>query len=162
MMLLNIIYIYLKQLILLVVVLYVKEKDIQEKKNIRIMNENKEYYFVYGTLKRGYGNNRILSQSKTAKFVEEGITEPKFSLYNLGFFPGVKNNGTTSIHGEIWEVSDNETKQRLDMLEGYNKNNPNEGLYNKQKIIVNNKEVNIYILNRDVNENNKITTGIWD
>ena len=45
--------------------------------------EEKEYYFVYGTLKRGYGNNRILQQSPTALFIAEGITTPAFNLYHL-------------------------------------------------------------------------------
>lgn len=124
----------------------------------------KTYYFVYGTLKRGYGNNRILQQSPTAQFIEEGVTEAKFNLYHLGGFPGVTENGETAIHGEIWEVSDDYTKQRLDMLEGYRKDAPTEGLYNKKTIKVNDKDVNIYILNRTnyITETNKITTGKWE
>lgn len=125
-------------------------------------NTEKAYYFVYGTLKRGYGNNRILQQSPTAKFIEEGVTKPEFNLYHLGGFPGVTEHGETAVHGEIWEVSDDYTKRRLDMLEGYNESAPTQGLYNKKIIEVNNKEVNIYLFNRHPNENLKITTGKWE
>lgn len=124
--------------------------------------EEKEYYFVYGTLKRGYGNNRILSESSTAKFVEEGATEPEFNLYDLGWFPGVTENGETSIQGEIWEVSDEQTKRRLDQLEGYRADNPTGGLYNKRLINVNDKQVNIYLINRTPISNNKIESGVWN
>lgn len=121
-----------------------------------------EYYFVYGTLKRGYGNNRILQQSSTAEFIEEAVTEPKFNLYHLGGFPGVTENGETAVHGEIWAVSDQETKRRLDMLEGYRKDAPKQGLYDKKIININNKKVNIYLINNYYNENNKIKTGKWE
>ncbi len=87
------------------------------------MNTNNlEYYFVYGTLKQGHGNNRILQQSSTAKFIENAITEPNFTMISLGAFPGVVEGGSTAIHGEIWSVEDDETKRRLDSLEGYYKN----------------------------------------
>lgn len=124
--------------------------------------EELEYYFVYGTLKRGYGNNRILQQSPTAQFVEEGVTSPEFNLYHLGGFPGVTENGETAIHGEIWSVQDEHTKRRLDMLEGYRQDDPTSGLYNKKIIKVNDKNVNIYLINRNMSKNNKITTGKWE
>lgn len=124
--------------------------------------EELEYYFVYGTLKRGYGNNRILQQSSTAQFIEEGVTAPEFNLYHLGGFPGVTENGETAIHGEIWSVQDSETKRRLDMLEGYRKDDPTGGLYNKKTIEINDKQVTIYLINRYNNEKNKLTTGKWE
>ena len=124
--------------------------------------EELEYYFVYGTLKRGWGNNRIFQTSPTAKFIEEALTEPKFNLYHLGGFPGVRENGETAVHGEIWSVSDEHTKRRLDMLEGYYKESPKDGMYDKKKIIVNNKEVNIYLINRLVTQDKQIKTGIWE
>ena len=124
--------------------------------------EELEYYFVYGTLKRGYGNNRILQQSSTAQFVEEAVTAPEFNLYHLGGFPGVTEGGDTAVHGEIWSVQDDETKRRLDMLEGYYKEDPTAGLYNKKTIEINNKQVNIYLINRYNNEKNKIKSGKWE
>lgn len=124
--------------------------------------EELEYYFVYGTLMSGHGNNRILQQSSTAQFIEKGVTAPEFNLHHLGGFPGVTENGDTAIHGEIWSVQDVETKRRLDMLEGYRKEDPTGGLYNKKVIEVNNKQVNIYLINRYNNEKNIIKSGKWE
>jgi gamma-glutamylcyclotransferase (GGCT)/AIG2-like uncharacterized protein YtfP len=124
--------------------------------------EKTEHYFVYGTLKSGYGNNRILAESSTAKLVGEGKTEPKFNLYNLGFFPGVTENGSTAVTGEVWSVSDKETKMRLDRLEGYDASNPTRGLYNKIEIPVNGMTVNMYTINRDMSNYTQITSGTWE
>lgn len=73
--------------------------------------------FVYGTLKKGYGNNRILQNS-----VFKGCfyTEPRFSLYPVspdGGFP-VACRGKSHIVGEVYEI-DLITLQRLDYLEGH-------------------------------------------
>lgn len=127
------------------------------------MNNNLEYFFVYGTLKSGYGNNRILQQSPTALLVENAATAPEFNLYDLGPYPGVTEGGDTSIKGEIWSVSDVATKNRLDMLEGYNPIAPDKGHYNKKIIDINDKKVNIYLINRQyTNTTNKINSGLWE
>lgn len=72
-------------------------------------------YFVYGTLKRGYGNNIVLG---TAKFVGEGVTVSQdFKMLNGGF-PMVFTGGNFGIKGEIFEVNDEQTERNLDRLEG--------------------------------------------
>lgn len=71
--------------------------------------------WVYGSLKRDHGNGRLL---KTSRFLGTAISEPEFTLLNLGSFPGIVREGTTAIHGEVYEVDD-ETLQRLDRLEGH-------------------------------------------
>jgi gamma-glutamylaminecyclotransferase len=71
--------------------------------------------FVYGTLKRGYWNNGLLSR---AKFLAEGTTVPDtFSMYDGGF-PYVTKDGICRIRGEVWEVTDALTMENLDRLEG--------------------------------------------
>ena len=82
--------------------------------------------FVYGTLKTGHGNNRLLED---ATFVSTGYTNPVYSLYDLGPFPAVKRNGTGIIYGELYEVTQEEMNS-LDWLEGY----PN--FYNREVITV--------------------------
>lgn len=69
--------------------------------------------FVYGTLKRGFGNHRLLEGST---FVDEAIT--KGEMRSLGGFPGVTLHGNQQIHGEIYAVDD-ETMERCDRLEGH-------------------------------------------
>lgn len=75
--------------------------------------------FVYGTLKSGYGNNRILEKStKICDAEVEG-----FKLYNSGF-PVAASCHQSSVVGEVWEIGDplisessKWTLQRLDALE---------------------------------------------
>lgn len=71
--------------------------------------------FVYGSLKRGRSNHRLL---ETSLFVSERSTKDKFTLLNLGAFPAVTEKPTCNIEGELYDV-DNNTFERLDRLEGY-------------------------------------------
>lgn len=72
-------------------------------------------YFVYGTLKRGYGNNVVLG---AAKFVGEGTTVSQdFRMLN-GAFPMVFTGGNFGIKGEVFEVDSEQTERNLDRLEG--------------------------------------------
>jgi gamma-glutamylaminecyclotransferase len=69
---------------------------------------------VYGTLRRGFGNHRLLAHSK---FLGQTKTEPVFTMYGH-LVPWLSNNGTTSIVVEVYEV-DQTTMESLDWLEGY-------------------------------------------
>jgi gamma-glutamylaminecyclotransferase len=72
--------------------------------------------FVYGTLREGCGNyHRLLAPAKP---VARGRTLPEFTMYHLGGFPGVVEGGRTSVVGEVFSVDD-ETRERLDHLEGH-------------------------------------------
>lgn len=82
--------------------------------------------FVYGTLLSGFGNNRLLVDSK---YLGQEIIEG-FEMYSLGGFPAI-TPGKGRILGEVYEV-DEKTMTRLDGLEGY----PN--FYNRMKIDINN------------------------
>lgn len=73
--------------------------------------------FVYGTLKRKYHNNVLLSDSK---FIREATTKPLYLLYDCGPFPCLikaPNGKGKAIFGEVFEVDD-VTMKRLDRLEG--------------------------------------------
>jgi gamma-glutamylcyclotransferase (GGCT)/AIG2-like uncharacterized protein YtfP len=71
--------------------------------------------FVYGSLMRGMGNHRRLAR---ARFLREAHTRPRFTLRDLGAFPGMSSGGTTRIRGEVYKV-DEETLASLDQLEGH-------------------------------------------
>ena len=77
--------------------------------------ENRSNIFVYGTLRRGEYNNRLL---EGAKFKGVFNTVPEYELRNFGVFPGLMQDGSTSIRGEVYEV-DNETLSDLDFHEGH-------------------------------------------
>jgi gamma-glutamylcyclotransferase (GGCT)/AIG2-like uncharacterized protein YtfP len=68
---------------------------------------------VYGSLKRGFGNNRLL---QSATFVSPCTF--KGTMYSMGGFPAVSLHGDTDIAGEIFEV-DEATLHRCDQLEGH-------------------------------------------
>lgn len=68
---------------------------------------------VYGTLKRGYGNNVVLGGSK---FIESVVIKG-YKLYNSGF-PVARPSEGDSISGELWEVDSEHTLRNLDRLEG--------------------------------------------
>ena len=67
---------------------------------------------VYGSLRQGFGNHRILGDSKLLG--NEWI--PGFEMFQLGSYPGIRK-GESSILTEVYEVS-GETLERLDTLEG--------------------------------------------
>jgi gamma-glutamylaminecyclotransferase len=70
--------------------------------------------FVYGTLRQGEGNHRLLL---SARFVGEAHTVPGFALYDLGAFPGLVREGAGTVTGELYDV-DEATLAALDRLEG--------------------------------------------
>ncbi len=77
------------------------------------MNRNPELVFVYGTLKRGFGNHHWLAG---APFLGEAELHDVV-LHDLGPFPmAVPGEGT--VRGELYAV-DADGLARLDRLEGY-------------------------------------------
>lgn len=94
--------------------------------------------FVYGTLKRGYGNNRLLKNSKyLGSYRVEGLqlwAHPQ----NKGWGIPHAIPGPGRITGELYEI-DYETLMRLDRLEGH------PYFYKRQLIKVNNQIAWIYI-----------------
>ena len=69
--------------------------------------------FVYGTLKKGWGNNTLLANS-----TYKGAGTVKGTLINLGSFPALLKEGDSIVHGELYDVTD-AILSMLDMLEGH-------------------------------------------
>lgn len=71
---------------------------------------------VYGTLRKGCGNDYLLSG---ARFLGKTLTSNMYTLRSLGGCPAVdKSVLTHHVVVEVYEVSPEELK-RLDRLEGY-------------------------------------------
>ena len=70
--------------------------------------------FVYGTLKRGFGNNVLLRDSE---FLCEGKLSKEYSMY-VGGIPYVVHEKGKGVVGELWEVDDNALFY-VDALEGH-------------------------------------------
>lgn len=93
--------------------------------------------FVYGTLKRGYGNNaRCLSSSK---FLGEAVTaEPFYEMQNYGF--PILFEGNFKASGEIFAASPEDLKM-CDRLEGH------PGMYcrEKRQFVMGNETVTAWV-----------------
>lgn len=71
--------------------------------------------FVYGSLKRGFGNHRVLDGGE---FIGHSVTaDNNYSMFPMGGFPGVTSDGDKAVIGELYEV-DEQGLRRLDQLEG--------------------------------------------
>lgn len=76
--------------------------------------------FVYGTLRRGCGNHRLLDGSEY-----HGIAVlDGYRMVSLGGFPAIyRGEKGDTVTGEVYEV-DAATLRRLDSLEGFNRQTP--------------------------------------
>lgn len=81
--------------------------------------------FVYGTLKRGYGNHKLLGSSP---FIGQGSIKG-FDIYDLGPYPAIQESEDPSavVWGEVYEINDAVLKA-LDQLEG-------EGFLYKRSVV---------------------------
>lgn len=70
--------------------------------------------FVYGTLKRGERNHRLLAGQR---FVGPGTTATGFRLFDLGPYPGMVRAAGGAVRGELFEVCDR-CREELDEFEG--------------------------------------------
>ncbi len=72
--------------------------------------------FVYGTLKRGYGNGKRLLEP-TSTFISEHIIDG-YKLLDSGF-PVAAPSPNSKVKGEIWDIGDSDSVlNSLDRLEG--------------------------------------------
>lgn len=106
---------------------------------------------VYGTLKKDCGNHHRLNG---ATFVKEAFVKG-YKLLDCGF-PVARENETTFVKGEIWDIGDVEEPkgkailQGLDALEGYREKTPENSMYVRRPVItVCGEQVEMYIGNRD-------------
>lgn len=85
------------------------------------------FVFVYGSLKKGFGNHRLLVESE---LICEAVTlDSKYNMRSCGGFPGVHSNGENRISGELYSVDDI-TFESLDRLEG------NGHFYNREEVFL--------------------------
>lgn len=113
---------------------------------------NNNLVFVYGTLKKGYGNHSVI-KAAGGEFVKTFTTKPIYTMISLGGFPGVIEKGNTAISGEIYRVNN---MKPLDNLEGYPK------FYNRIRIEAEGSPW-MYVLDNSYSEQgyHKITNGKW-
>ena len=97
--------------------------------------------FVYGSLKRGFGNHRFLQNSRYLGACE---TVSRHKMVSLGAFPGVVwLGGRDTIKGEVYDVRNENDRVALDNLEGY------PTFYSKERIWTTFGPAYMYVLSSD-------------
>jgi gamma-glutamylcyclotransferase (GGCT)/AIG2-like uncharacterized protein YtfP len=113
--------------------------------------------FVYGTLKDGEANNRLLQTGGASKLGDFTVIGP-YRMVDLGYYPGVcrvSGQSDSPIVGEVWEV-DEETLHSLDILEGH------PSYYKRVKVPTDYKNAWIYLLpEEDVDGLPAVEGGNW-
>lgn len=71
--------------------------------------------FVYGTLKKGFSNHRLLAGSE---YLGTAQTVEKYAMYTTGTPIVLKDEAVSPIHGELYRVNE-ATLVALDSLEGH-------------------------------------------
>lgn len=107
--------------------------------------------FVYGSLKQGHGNNRLLEGTE---FLGVHNTECIYTMVSLGRFPGVIPKGDMAIKGEVYDVAP-EQFERLDILEGY------PSFYNRIEIPTPYGNAWMYILDDTYLDHKQVEGGEW-
>ncbi|HYD84303.1 MAG TPA: gamma-glutamylcyclotransferase family protein [Opitutus sp.] len=114
--------------------------------------------FIYGTLKRGCSNHRVLAGQT---FLGEARTAPGYRLYDLGEYPGMiaVSGDHQGVSGELWSVTP-EILAQLDAFEGIP-----QGLYRRERIALRppfaDRTVNTYFYNLSVLGRPELTHGTW-
>lgn len=110
---------------------------------------------VYGTLREGHGNHRILANGNATLVGTYRTDNHRWNMVSLGGFPAVCF-GTGNISVEVYEVDD-DTLERLDMLEGF------PHLYQKAKLTTPYGPATMYIMSPDAVKSAPIIVhGDWN
>lgn len=107
--------------------------------------------FVYGSLKRGHYNHGLL---RASSFLGCWRTPARYTLLDLGAFPGIVAGGGTAISGEVYGI-DRGTLRALDRLEGH------PDFYRRETITTPFGEAGIYVLAGRPTHGVIIASGCW-
>jgi gamma-glutamylcyclotransferase (GGCT)/AIG2-like uncharacterized protein YtfP len=92
---------------------------------------NSVYVFVYGTLRKNESNHDLMKEATL--IARQAWTNGR--LFDTGHgYPAIEESDHDKVYGEIYLVSE-EQLLRLDELEDYRPNDPNN-LYNRKKQVV--------------------------
>ena len=112
---------------------------------------------VYGTLRQGNGNHRLLAN---AEYKGTFTSQPVFNLFGKRCgFPKLKNGGNTPVVMEVYAVNDREAAN-VDALEGYTEGEV-PTFYDKQPIETPWGTAGVYIYVGEPSPNTLIETGDW-
>tara|TARA_R110002050_G_scaffold51747_1_gene118635 strand:+ start:1079 stop:1492 length:414 start_codon:yes stop_codon:yes gene_type:complete len=112
---------------------------------------------VYGSLRRGLGNHGVLGT--TSEFLGEIKTKAEFSLYDLGYYPGIKEKGQTSIVMEVYKVTPS-ILSSVNRLEGYVEDRE-ATFYDRISIPTEFGDAFTYVFVPPVDNRDKVIMGDW-
>lgn len=111
---------------------------------------------VYGTLKRGLSNHYVIQD---AQFLGIDCLHV-ITLYDLGPYPGAKMEASAGIDIEVYAVNDIQL-QALDLLEEYNGDAPEQGMYSRLLLDTRFGPAWVYIYNHNVEGMAVLRQGTW-
>lgn len=137
-----------------------------------------EFVFVYGTLRRGERADMTKKGVYDQDVTFCGKDRITANLYHLGAFPGIKLlkwldrpkkeeilefvPDAPAVTGEIFMVHHPSVFAMLDAYEGYNADDPRDGLYDRKEVITEKGEKAwVYIYNGPVINDQLIMSGDW-
>jgi gamma-glutamylcyclotransferase (GGCT)/AIG2-like uncharacterized protein YtfP len=110
---------------------------------------------VYGSLREGFGNHRILEGSE--KLGTHWV--PGYEMFSLGAYPGVRK-GNTHVFTEVYTV-DKPTMERLDMLEGF-RGEGESNFYDRVEVDTPHGTAYMYTLEDEVyKQSEPVDSGNW-
>jgi len=123
----------------------------------KVKDEKPFLVAVYGSLRKGLGNHRVLGTD--SELLGEIKTKPEFKLYDLGYYPGLKKDGDTSVTMEVYRVTPS-TLMSVNRLEGYEEGRE-ASFYDREVIPTEFGDAYTYIYVPRVNPENEVKTGDW-
>jgi len=107
-------------------------------------HDQKVLVFVYGTLRKGFGNHRLLEHPQV-EFVCEDSIRAKMYTAHWGYpFIVFSQSNKDRVVGEVYEVPYSLVINRLDHLEGYQGSKTRHNLYYRKRAFTANKNL-VYV-----------------
>lgn len=117
-----------------------------------MINEERFLIAAYGTLRKGWGNSRLVDIPSN-KYIGEGKTVEKYTMRSSGI-PYLSKEPMVNITVDLWEI-DKDSLIKVDALEGHPK-------WYKRELVpveVNNKIYNAYIYFNEGSNANIVESG---
>jgi gamma-glutamylcyclotransferase (GGCT)/AIG2-like uncharacterized protein YtfP len=112
---------------------------------------------VYGTLRKHFGNHRLLAESD---FLGSEWIDKGFKMVSLGGFPGlVEDEEGQKVLIEVYEINQ-DTLISCNMLEGY-RGEGQSNFYDRKTIETSHGEAFIYYLGQGYAGNPPVESGDW-
>ncbi len=122
------------------------------------------HLFVYGTLRSECARGALAELMRRQRLI--GQARVRGRLYDLGWYPGavIDRESETEVCGQIYELTDGQALDALDVYEGYCPSDEGNSLFLRRETVAvldDGRTVRcwIYVFNRDVSDAESIAGG---